>query len=304
MIVGVVEGVSTLEHLVRGGQPASAVARAREPHAARPLLRERADLRTLLLLVLLSALYVAAFAGAGAWLWAPCTLLTVTACAAKHDHVHCRTFSRRWANRCMDVWLTLLTGTSTTGIRVPHLDRHHRSNQTTDDFVRCDLVAGRSPLVALLLYVPRVALESWRRRASGSATLRAARRRACRGERAALWALIALALWVDGRAFLLAFAAPWLLGQWFLLAINLPQHDGCDPASPHAHSRDALGPVANWLFLDNGFHAAHREAPGLHWSRLPALHRDVIAPHAPADLACPSLVALWARWWRRRAAAA
>ncbi len=290
-----VGGAGTLVGADAGGQAAPVLTRPRPGPGARPVLRERADLRTLALLGLLTALYVAAFAGGGAWLWAPCAVLAGTACAAKHNHVHCRTSSRRGVNRLLDVWLTLLTGTTTSGIRAPHLGRHHRGNQGPDDSVRCDLVAGRGPLAALLLYAPRVAVDALRRRGPTPP--------AAGLERAALAALLGVALLVDWRAALLTFPAPWLASQWLLLAINLPQHDGCDPARPLAHSRDALGAAANWLFLNNGYHTAHHEAPALHWSRLPDLHRRVVAPHAPPELACPSLFAFWARWWRQRASA-
>jgi len=95
---------------------------------------------------------------------------------------------------------------------------------------------------------------------------------------------------------------PWLFGQWFLVAVNLPQHDGCDAASRWAHSRNMTGRLANWLFLNNGWHSAHHERPGLHWSLLPAWHREHLAGQLPAALDCPSMISFWRRWARERRA--
>lgn len=265
-------------------------------------MKHRADFRTLILLSLLSAGYMAAWwLPSVAW-WIPCSVLAVTACAAKHNHTHCATFRHRPANRLLDLWLTVLTGTSTGGIRVSHRVRHHGGNQSPDDFVRCSLVAGMGPFRALLRYVPAVVAESWRR---GAGDLRHRRRRLlrrdCLVERCFLWAFILTLLWIDAFAFLRVFIVPWTASQWFLIAINLPQHDGCDSSSRWGHSRNVTSRAANWLFLNNGFHTAHHESPGLHWSLLPAFHRKHIAPHLPAGRDFGSLTCFWTAWWKERA---
>lgn len=262
-----------------------------------------ADIRTIALLTLLTACYAAAWHFASLWWWVPCSVLAVTACTAKHNHTHCATFRQRWANRLLNVWLTLLTGTSTSSIRVAHRVRHHGGNQSPEDFVRCSLVRDRGSLAALLGYVPAVVAETWRH---GDGDLKHERRRLlwrdCRAERLALWVFMLLLLWQDAAAFVRVFPLPWIASQWFLVAMNLPQHDGCDPRSRWAHSRNVTGRVANWFFLNNGYHTAHHEKPGLHWSQLPAFHRDAIAPQMPAALDCGSLTRFWITWWKERVA--
>lgn len=268
------------------------------------LLRHHADRRTIGLLVVLSACSAMLVRG-GCWLWlGPCILLTISACAAKHNHTHRTVFARRWTNRALDLWLTLLTGSSTTGIRVAHQVRHHGHNQSVEDFVRCAVVAGLPPGRALLRYVPAVVARVW---SEGNGDLagscRRPLRRAVAIERVVLWLFIAGGTVLGGARFLIAFGLPWAAAQWFLVAMNLPQHDGRDPASRWGHSRNVTGRLANWLFLNNGYHTAHHEWPGRHWSELPALHSQHLAPHLDPAHDTPSLVRFWGDWWKERAMA-
>lgn len=266
-----------------------------------PLLRQRADYRTLGLLAALTASYIWLFFGGVLWLLIPCAVLAITATLAKHNHSHHPTFTRRWVNRLFDYWLTLLTGSSTTSISVAHRVRHHGRNQSPDDLVRVSLVANRPAWRALITYVPLVVRESWRFQAIDLMDKRRlSLRRALRRERIALWAFIGTGMIVDWRHFLLAFPLPWLGAQWFLVAVNLPQHDGCDAASRWGHSRNVVGRASNWLFLNNGFHTAHHERPSLHWSLLPEWHRLHVAAQLPEELKCKTLAGLWFAWWKAR----
>lgn len=264
------------------------------------LMRHRADLRTMALLFLLTLLYAWHFSGGSHWLLLPCTVLAVTACAAKHNHIHCATFRRRWANRLFDFWLAFLTGSTTTGIRVAHQVRHHGRNQSPDDPVRVDLVADKSAWHALIAFVPIAIRESWRDGHCARSVGRNQRvlNRILLQERSMLWILIAAGLIADWRRFLLTFPLAWLGSQWFLIAMNLPQHDGCDANDALSHSRNVTGDTANWLFLNNGFHTAHHERPSLHWSLIPAWHHKYLAGRVPIELENRTLTGMWLSWWK------
>jgi hypothetical protein len=56
-----------------------------------------------------------------------------------------------------------------------------------------------------------------------------------------------------------------------------------DPWSEHNHSRNFCSLLGNWLVFNNGYHAAHHESAGLHWSKLPEAH-DKIAHLIHPDL--------------------
>ena len=75
----------------------------------------------------------------------------------------------------------------------------------------------------------------------------------------ALFVLVALLIYGPGRV-LLAAVLPWLGCMGALVAVNLPQHDGCDPGDPLRNSRDFTSPLTNWLLFNNGYHTNQRAA--------------------------------------------
>lgn len=266
-----------------------------------PKPRYQSDLRTLWLMALLTTVLAVSFGYQLPFLLPVSMALTVTACCAKHNHTHCPTFRSRGWNRLLEFWLTLLTGFSTSGIRVAHQIRHHRHNQSPEDFVRFSLVREMPAWQALACYIPRVSLQSWRHM---TADLQQPKRRhlqrAVVQERLLLWAMIVGLLYQNAPAFFIYILIPWAFAQWFLIAMNLPQHDGCDDASELHHSRNVVGSWCNWWFLNNGYHTAHHLMPGLHWSELPAWHDLHVSPHLAGQLEHRTLAGFWRAWWISR----
>jgi fatty acid desaturase len=75
---------------------------------------------------------------------------------------------------------------------------------------------------------------------------------------------------------------PALLAPYLMMLTNYFQHVGCDANSPHDHSRNFVSSFWNWCVFDNGYHTAHHDRPGLHWSRLRDAHArrsHLISPH-------------------------
>lgn len=265
-------------------------------------LRHPADRRTLGFLVLLNLLFLAQWTGwCRFWPLLPLTgALAFVACVAKHNHIHCRTFSRRGWNRAFDFFLGLCTGQSTTAIIPVHNERHHAQSHTEEDCVRSSLVQFRwnwlnlvvFPFVAVrAVYQKKPAdLERWRQ--SNSPLYRRAWQ-----ERWVLRLFILLLLACDWKATLIYMGLPWLFGHWGIVTINLLQHQDCDPASPYDHSRNLTGKLLNWVCLNNGLHTAHHLRPALHWSRLPEFHEREVVPQMRPDLNHDSLLRLmWGRF--------
>ena len=266
-----------------------------------PKLRHQGDWRTLGLMTLLTAVLAASWFFSLPLLLPVSIALTVSACCAKHNHTHRPIFRGQMTNRLMDFWLTFLTGSSTTGIRVAHQVRHHGSSQSPEDFVRCSLVREMPAWRALVCYVPKVIAETWRHMA---ADLKLPKRRnlhhAVIVERVLLWTVIAGLIYLDGISFLIYILLPWGFAQWFLIAVNLPQHDGCDESSEWLHSRNVTGAWSNWWFLNNGYHTAHHLKPGLHWSELATWHDCHVSPHLAGRLEHRTLAGFWRAWWFSR----
>jgi fatty acid desaturase len=101
-------------------------------------------------------------------------------------------------------------------------------------------------------------------------------------------ALLALALALHGLGqglllYVLVCAIPAFFALWTIMLFNYEQHVHTDPWSQHNHSRSWDGKLVNFLLFNNGYHAAHHENPGTHWSNLAALHAE-LAPKIDARL--------------------
>lgn len=100
---------------------------------------------------------------------------------------------------------------------------------------------------------------------------------------------IALRGWKMGAfVYFFGFFASSLFANWSMIFINYIQHVHADPWSEHNHSRNFCSNLGNWLVFNNGYHTAHHESAGLHWSKLPAAHAKIAHLIHP-DLNQPSI---------------
>lgn len=277
--------------------------------APAPLLRERADLRSLafvaaaVLLLLVPHLWrpqgLAAFAWVAVSAWA-CFIASIVG----HNHLHCAVFGRPAANIAFNVALSLARGHTASGIVVPHNFNHHPLALRDDDWIRPALAGHGLGWVRLARYVLRASVNMLvQRLGAGAPALPASQRRSLVIEKLALAAWIAGLLGSDWRVFALFDLVPWGIGLALLVGVNLLQHDRCDPDRPCGESRNFTGAFGNWLFFNNGFHTAHHLEPGLHWSRLPQRHAALRDQLPAADLEQRSILRyLWRFGWSRRAA--
>lgn len=93
---------------------------------------------------------------------------------------------------------------------------------------------------------------------------------------------------------------PQLWGARWFLRVNIIQHDACDMSSEHDHSRNFGGRLLNWLAVNAGYHTAHHNKAGQHWSELPASHARDVAPKMNPGLMEPSLAWYLARTYLLR----
>jgi len=248
-----------------------------------PVLRHRADLRTLGFVGLELILLGAAWSGwsrhpavlAASWLFA------FVCCIVAHNHMHLPVFRRRAWNRVFQLLLMFGSGQPPTGIITAHNERHHGEPDSGRDFVRTSLVRSRWNVLNLLMF-PFISVITMMREKpddmSKWKTGRPALYRQALLERTVFYSVIVLLLVLDWSATLVFLVMPWLGAQLALVGVNLLQHQDCDSGSEYDHSRNVTGRMANWLLLNNGFHTAHHLRPSLHWSLLPEFHRCHVAP--------------------------
>jgi fatty acid desaturase len=258
--------------------------------------RERSDWRSLAIVaaalaVLAAPLVVALDGPAFALRTVAAIWLCFTASVINHNHQHANVFAARAPNVAFNVLLALARGHSATGIIVPHNLNHHVHEGDAADWIRPALAGAGPGWLRIGRFVALASASMARRRwEEGAPRLPREWRTSALLEKAALWAAVMSVAWGWGLvAVAEVLLLPWAGGLVLLVAVNLLQHDGLD--APLA--RDFKHPVLNWLLFNNGYHAVHHAAPGLHWSRLPGEHSRRVREGTLVEVAEPFLVYVW-----------
>jgi beta-carotene hydroxylase len=211
-----------------------------------------------------------------------------------HNHNHCPVFRSRRANALFSTWISIFYGYPTFAWIPTHNRNHHTFVNRPGDATITWRYSRRNTwsIAASFFFV-----SAWWQRGlirDFVATARARSPRLFRGIVAqtvtvavAHGAALAAALTLHGprrgaAAYLVGFLVPAASGLWGMIFINYVQHVHCDPWSPHDHSRNFTGRLGNWLVFNAGFHTAHHEQPGAHWSTLPARHARIADRIDPA----------------------
>lgn len=269
------------------------------------ILRSPADYRTLawvsFMPLLAAGLYVKP--GLIPYLAPLSCYLALSAGVLAHNHNHCPTFKSRRLNALFAYWLSLFYGYPTFAwIPTHNLNHHKYINKAGDATITWRYTNRNDALVASTYFF----VSSYWQSDPIKAYIRKARLQnrplyLLIVSQYAIWAgfhlaMFALACAIYGfrqGAFVwgFAFGLPAFFALWTIMLFNYVQHVHTDPWSAHNHSRSFTGRVLNFLLFNNGFHAAHHETPGAHWSTLRALH-EKIAPEIVPELQTKSFA-----WW-------
>jgi fatty acid desaturase len=269
-----------------------------------PILRHRADLRTLFFVTLALLLAVGNWTGEFRnFLSVPLAcLFAFIACTATHNQMHLPVFRSRLWNSIYQIALSFAIGQPPTGIITAHNDRHHKQTESELDFVRTSLVGFRSNALNILLFPFAAIAAMYREKPGDLADWRVKRPRLFRQaviERAVFYVVIASLLFVDWRSTILFLFLPWISAQIVLVGVNLLQHQDCESGSEYNHSRNLTGKLTNFFLLNTGFHTAHHIRPAMHWSKLPEIHDREISPRMNPALNHRTLTGLLAERLRR-----
>lgn len=261
------------------------------------LPRYAADYRTLLwTFVLFPGVALAHYARPGLVGWLLPVSLYLGFCAGvfSHNHNHCPTFTSRRVNAAFGAWLSFFYGYPTFAWIPTHNLNHHKFvNRAGDATITWRYTKAHTFWVAATYFFVSAYFQGGPLK-EFIARARAQNPRLYRqivvqyaivfGGHAAMLAL-AIALHGVGTGLLVyafAFLVPALFALWSMMFINYVQHVHCDPWSKHDHSRNFVSRLGNWLVFNNGFHTAHHEHAGAHWTTLPALHARIAAQIHPA----------------------
>jgi fatty acid desaturase len=249
-----------------------------------------------------SLAYLAGTPALAAWQWrfgwspvlyAVMLVMWVGVGVIHHHHAHVPMWRWRWLNEATNVWISVLQGHPTFVFHPAHNANHHRHRHGPKDVARTYRFRGGDtntllgylahPFQAAGVLFPLL----WR-------YLRKLRVRCPAQFLAALTQFTVLAggwgllIWLSPTQALIYVLIPQALALHWLLGANYLQHAHADGNSRWNYARNFEGGV-NWLYFNIGLHTAHHEQPGMHWSRLPALHAQ-LREHIDPALIEPSLL--------------
>jgi beta-carotene hydroxylase len=254
------------------------------------MLRHRADWRTLLW-----AFFFFPVVGFAPYLnprvepWLLPLSLYLGFCAGvfSHNHNHCPTFKSRRLNAYYSAWLSIFY-LFPTYVWIPshNLNHHKFVNKAGDATITWRYSKKNTWLIASTYYFVSA---FWQKPvideyvAKAKASNRGLYRQIISQQITVVAAhvgflTLAMALRgpkVGAMVYGLGFFAPAFFANWSMIFINYIQHVHTDPWSLHNHSRNFVSKFANWLVFNNGYHTAHHESAGLHWSKLAQAHAKI-----------------------------
>jgi fatty acid desaturase len=224
-----------------------------------------------------------------------------------HNHNHCPTFKSKGMNQLFGNWISVFYGYPTFAwIPTHNLNHHKYLNTEGDATITWRFTNRHNFFVAVTYFFVSAYYQSF----PTSAFLKKAKEtnpalhRRIRGQYiywiSAYVVLLATAIFLHGPGqgtyvFVMSVAIPAFFALWTIMLFNYEQHVHTDPWSEHNHSRSFMSPTLNFLLFNNGYHGAHHENPGMHWSKLPEAHAKIAAEVHPSL----QLSSLWWYWFKQ-----
>lgn len=246
------------------------------------MLKYKADLRSLVFMALTTALLVVNWSldQFNPWLFAAAMAMAISVSTIAHNHNHLRMWRSKALNVATDYWLTLFYGFPVFGWIPTHNQNHHRLNNRSGDYTATWRLTEKNHLLMLLAY-PMVS-GYFQQRPIWSYLVRTWRQNPRRGlyylsQYLVLGAYLLAAFLIDWQKALLFVFLPQQFALGTVLIFNYLQHVHTDEESEWNHSRNFTSPLLNAFLFNNGFHTIHHWRAGTHWSKTPAMHREVVA---------------------------
>lgn len=230
----------------------------------------------------------------------------VAAGVIAHNHLHSPTFKSKRLNEWFGNWISIFYGYPTFAWIPTHNLNHHKFvNKPGDATITWRYTNRHNYWVAATYFF----VSSWFQKGPIDEFIARAKERNPAQYRRIIGqyfivfgghaAMLALAMWLHGsviglKVWGLTMGAPAVVSLWTIMTFNYDQHVHTDPWSKLNHSRNFTGKLLNFLLFNNGYHTAHHEVAGLHWSKLPELHAR-LAPEIHPDLNQKSL---WLYWFK------
>ena len=194
-------------------------------------------------------------------------------CSLNHHHQHYKFFSKKWANRAIELIMGLQTGIvgemwvlhHTLGHHQNYMDRHKdesgwtKDNGETMNVFEYTLIVGSTAYTRAFNVGKRYPRERRRLIENIIVTISA----------------IAILSAIDWYNALIVFILPMIILLYATAFDTYKHHAGLDTDDPYRATYNIIDPTYNWFTCNLGYHTAHHLQCGKHWSELPALHEEI-----------------------------
>jgi fatty acid desaturase len=191
-----------------------------------------------------------------------------------HHHQHCMTFRSPVLNRLMELSYALHTGMTTHLWVLHHVLGHHVNflDQTKDES-RWRRKSGKN--MGVIEYTISVTLTSYYR-AFKVGQRYPKQQRIFLSFTALTFALVAALTYHRPFPALFVFILPMICTLFYTSWVTYDHHAGLDSQNHFGASYNIMNKWFNRLTGNLGYHTAHHYKQGLHWSKLPALHAEIV----------------------------
>ncbi len=191
-----------------------------------------------------------------------------------HHHQHAMTFKSPALNRLLELSYGLHTGMTTHLWVLHHVLGHHVNfmDQSKDES-RWRRKSGKK--MGVVEYTISVAVTSYYR-AFKVGQRYPKQQRIFLTFTALTFGLVAALVWYRPIAGIFVFVLPMICTLLYTSWVTYDHHAGLDSQNQFEASYNIMNQWFNFLTGNLGYHTAHHYKQGLHWSKLPALHEEIV----------------------------
>lgn len=216
-----------------------------------------------------------------------------------HNTMHSALYTNGYANKTIQLLLTLTYGHPVSSYVPGHNLSHHKYTQSKKDVMNSYLVKSKYHSWNLLSFQPKVGISVMqsdfryimfqKQRGNWLFVSQALR------ELAFLLVVQSALMYSSIAKWALYFYVPHFFAQYAIVTLSLLQHDGCELFDRNATSinwntsRNFTDNVLNFFCLNNGYHTVHHLVPTTHWSLCKVIHERLVAGRTDERLVWPSM---------------
>jgi beta-carotene hydroxylase len=243
------------------------------------MLKEKADIKSLIYIIITSALFIAQWMwlGVNPFIYTWFLFMSVAVAVMTHNHNHLPMWRSKVMNVFTDWWLTVFYGFPIFAWIPTHNKNHHKFNNREGDDSITYRVSEKNNFLTLVSYPTISGYYQQKAIANYLKDMKANNKEKFWISISQYFVLvlwIAAALIIDWEKALLFVIIPQQVSLFSVLIFNYVQHVHANEESEWNHSRNFTG-FLNFLLFNNGYHTIHHHKAGLHWNKVPEAHKEI-----------------------------